>query len=72
MPNYRKIVAPLLKLLSKNTDGVWTTEHTGALNQIAEHVYGRIRLGLCDMQLPIELYVDVDDEYCHGILAQGK
>lgn len=38
IPNYRRLVRPLIKLMSKSSNGTWTIEHTNALNEVASAV----------------------------------
>lgn len=61
VPNYTKIVAPIVRLLSRASDGIWKAEHTSALNQIVEIVLKRIQLGYYDITKPAYLHVDVDE-----------
>ena len=32
IPDYRRIVQPILNLMNKRSDGIWTEEHTNTLN----------------------------------------
>ena len=38
VPDYRRKIKPLLKLLHKDSDGTWLAEHTQLLNELAEAV----------------------------------
>ena len=38
IPDYRRKIKPLLKLLHKDNDGKWTLEHTALLNELARTV----------------------------------
>ena len=70
MPNYKRLVKPILQLLLGNSDGVWRQEHTTALNQIADLVYRRLWLGLVDMSRGARIYVDEDSTDCSAVMVQ--
>lgn len=70
VPDYKRLVKPILQLLSSSSPGVWTQEHTAALNRIAELVYRRLQIGLVDMTLGAKVYVDVDDVDCCAVMVQ--
>ena len=39
VPDFRRMVRPIVDLLSAKSDGRWGPEHIAALNLIAEQVY---------------------------------
>ena len=59
VPDFKWRVRPIEALLRRD-GGDWQREHTDALNEIAELVYQRIRLGLVDFQQPARIHVDAD------------
>ena len=58
VPNYSKIVQPIVRLLGAKGDGMWTEEHTSCLNQIVTIVQQKIQLGHFDLLAPTYLHVD--------------
>ena len=63
VPNYTKLVAPIVSLLGRSSGGVWKAEHTDSLNQIMEIVMKHIQLGYFSLGLPVHLHVDEDGTY---------
>ena len=59
VPDFKRHVRPIEALLRWD-GGDWKREHTDALNEIAELVYQRIRLGLVDFQQPTRIHVNTD------------
>ena len=59
VPDFKRRVRPIEALLRRD-GGNWQREHTDALNEIAELVYQRIRLGLVDFQQPARIHVDAN------------
>ena len=39
MPDFKRMVQPIMDLLSAKSDGRWGPEHIAAMNVIAEQVY---------------------------------
>ncbi len=72
MPDFRRRVDLLVKLLGKASDHQWRTEHTECLNGIMELSLQRIALGLADTTRELELHVDEDGTYCSCNLVQEK
>ena len=70
MPDYKRLVKPILSLLSGSSDGVWKAEHTAALNCIADLVYRRLKLGLVDMSRGARIHVDADESDCSAVMVQ--
>ena len=70
VPDYARLIKPIRLLLRKD-GGNWGEEHTRALNAIAELVYRRLKLGLCDFRRGGDLHVDCDDTDCSAVLTQG-
>ena len=62
IPDYRRIVAPVMSLLGKKGGGQWKAEHTECLNLLAEMIHSRVKLGLCDMNKAVRLHIDEDSE----------
>ena len=62
MPDYRRQVRPLIKLLAKHLDGQWTEEHALALNELASIIHAKMTLGLIKCSLPVYLHVDSDGQ----------
>ena len=50
VPDYRRKIKPLLKLLHKDSDGTWLAEHTQLLNELAEAVQKRLKLGIVNLR----------------------
>ena len=69
MPDYKRAVKPILRLLSGDSDGMWKIKHTTALNNIVELVFRRLKLGLVDMQLGAQIYVDASNLDCSTIMV---
>ena len=59
VPDFKRRVRPIKALLRRD-GGNWKREHMDALNEIAELVYQRIRLGLVDFQQPACIHMDAD------------
>jgi hypothetical protein len=59
--DFKRKVAPLIKLLSNRSDGKWREEHTSALNFIAELIWHGLKIYLVDPQKPAHLHCDADD-----------
>ena len=69
IPDYRRKIKPLLRLLHHDNDGKWTLEHTALLNELAVAVQKRLKLGIVNMQQPARLHIDVDDTDMSGVLV---
>jgi hypothetical protein len=60
VPDYKRIVAPVMSLLGNKGGGKWRPEHTECLNLLANIIHSRVKLGLCDMSKTVKLHVDED------------
>ena len=69
IPDYRRKIKPLLRLLNHDNDGKWTLERTALLNDLAVAVQKRLKLGIINMQQPARLHIDVDDTDMSGVLV---
>ena len=67
--NYKVLVAPMEKLLSRTVEPVWTQECTDALNQMVKQIHHRMSLILADMSCPFKMYVDVGEEVFSIVLT---
>ena len=70
IPDFKRRIAPLVELLSSSSNNQWTLVHTEALNYLASIVWQHMKLVLIDPNLPVEIHVDADEEYCSVILMQ--
>jgi hypothetical protein len=59
VPEFKKLIAPMEKLLSPASDGRWTQECTEACNQLVKVIFGRITLHQADVSLPLIVYPSV-------------
>ena len=69
MPDYKRAVKPILRLLSGGSNGMSKIEHTTALNNIVELVFRRLKLGLVDMQRGAQIHVDASNLDCSTIMV---
>lgn len=69
MPNYKRLVKPLVSLLSEKGGNRWLAEHTRALNDIMEVVYKHIKLGLVNPRVPLRIHVDTAGVDCSAVLT---
>ena len=69
VPNYKRLVKPLVSLLSEKGGNRWLAEHTRALNNIMEVVYKHIKLGLVNPRVPLRIHVDTAGVDCSAVLT---
>lgn len=67
--DYKRRVAPLVKITSSDYDGRWTEDHTKLLNDIATIVWRHMKLHLVQPNLPLRIHVDADEEYCSVVIS---
>jgi hypothetical protein len=69
VPDFKRKVAPLVQLMSRKNRGEWRTQHTEALNDLAQLIWNQFTLHLVDPEMPAWLYCDADEEHCSVVLA---
>lgn len=69
VPDFKRRVRPLIRLLSADGGDQWKPEHTEVLNEIMALVYSRVQLGLVDPSKPIRFYIDADDTDCSAVMT---
>ena len=71
MLDFRRLIKPLIALLKPSSGGKWTISHTQTLNEIMEHVYSRVQLGLFSSAEVVKIHVDADSSDCSAVVVQG-
>lgn len=69
LPNFKEEVRPIEALLSRTTTS-WTADCTDTLNRLVALIFRRMRLGLIDYSLPVNLFVGYTQHSMRAILTQ--
>ena len=69
LPNFKEEIRPIEALLSRTTTS-WTAECTDTLNRLVALIFRRMRLGLIDYSLPVNLFTGYTQHSMRAILTQ--
>ena len=70
--HYKRLVRPLVILLSGKSNNKWREEHTTTLNLIVCEVHQYIQLGLVNRRLPQKVHIDAGGAKGSAVLTQGE
>ena len=62
VPEFKALVAPLEKLLSPASEGVWTQECTDCSNRLVKVIFSKITLHQADPYAPLTVYPSLGGE----------
>lgn len=62
VPDFKRLVGPIEKLLSPKGPGVWTEDCTCALNDILRRIEARLTIATADPYAPMSVYVAAGGE----------
>jgi hypothetical protein len=67
---YKRLVQPLVSIMSGDKAGQWRLEHTEALNELGELIHAGLSLTLVDQKQVLKLHVDADNINISVVMTQ--